>query len=124
MGLTNETTATVKTALMGAAAGAVALAIIGFTWGGWMTGSKATKMAAQQSSTAVVTALAPICVASFKMQPDAVLQLASLQKLTGSERTGFVEKGGWAAALGTKETVAAITRACADSLAGMTATDL
>ena len=34
-----------KPALYGAAAGAGALAIIGFTWGGWVTGGTAKEMA-------------------------------------------------------------------------------
>lgn len=44
--------------LWGAAAGAVALAIVGFTWGGWHT----EKGAAQRAQTAVQIALIPECV--------------------------------------------------------------
>ena len=36
-----------KPALWGAAGGAVAAAIIGFTWGGWVTGGKAETSAAR-----------------------------------------------------------------------------
>ena len=44
--------------LWGAAAGAVALAIVGFSWGGWHT----EKGAAQRAQTAVQIALIPECV--------------------------------------------------------------
>jgi len=44
--------------LWGAAAGAIALAIVGFTWGGWHT----EKGAAQRAQTAVQIALIPECV--------------------------------------------------------------
>ena len=50
-----------KPALWGAVGGAVALALIGFTWGGWVTGAKARGMAKTNSEAAVVAALAPIC---------------------------------------------------------------
>ena len=119
-----ETSPTVKTALTGAAAGAAVLAILGFTFGGWMTGGTAAKLAAQQANTAVVVALAPVCVNNFKLQPDASVQLAAFQALSGSDRTSFVEKGGWATTLGGKDNSSAITRACADSIALLKAADL
>jgi alpha/beta superfamily hydrolase len=57
--------------LWGAAAGAVALAVVGFTWGGWMTGSGAAK----QADAAVSTALLPICADAILANPAAVAQL-------------------------------------------------
>ena len=50
-----------KPALMGAAGGAIALAIVGFMWGGWVTGGTAEQTARTRADAAVVTALAPIC---------------------------------------------------------------
>src|SRR4051794_18159022 len=94
-----ENVSTLKSILVGAVAGAVALAIIGFNWGGWVTGGTAAKMADLKASTAVAVALAPICVDNFKRQPDAGGQLISFQKLSSYEQTGFIEKGGWAASL-------------------------
>ena len=43
----------VKPALWGAAGGAILLAIVGFTWGGWMTTSAANKLADQRADVAV-----------------------------------------------------------------------
>ena len=54
-----------KRLLQGAAGGAAALALIGFAWGGWVTGGTAKQMAEKSASTAVVAALAPICVNNF-----------------------------------------------------------
>jgi hypothetical protein len=124
MHISKETISTVKSTLMGAAAGAVALAILGFGWGGWVTGGTAKKIADLKASTAVVLALAPICVDKFRHQPDAGAQLVSLQKLSSYDQTGFVQKGGWASTLGGKEDSSAITQACAQSLAKLTAADL
>ena len=42
--------------------GAAALAVIGFSWGGWVTGGTARTMAADQSKADVVAALSLICV--------------------------------------------------------------
>ena len=45
--------------------GAVASMAIGFSWGGWVTGATANKLAADQAGAAVVTVLTPICVEKF-----------------------------------------------------------
>jgi len=119
-----STVATVKTAIMGAAAGAAVLAILGFSWGGWVTGGTAEKIADRKASAAVVVALAPICVDNFRRQADAGVQLANLQKLSSYEQAGFVQKGGWASSLGGKEDSSALMRACAESISKLTAADL
>ena len=61
-----------KPALYGAAAGAVALAIVGFSWGGWVTGGTAKQMAANRAKLEVVAALVPICVEQSKQDPQVV----------------------------------------------------
>jgi len=51
--------------LQGAAIGAVASIVVGFSWGGWMTGGTADRLAAERADTAVVAALTPVCVERF-----------------------------------------------------------
>ena len=51
-------------ALWGAVAGGVALAIIGFNWGGWVKGGTALKMSEKSSIAAVAEALTPYCLAA------------------------------------------------------------
>ena len=51
-----------KPALLGAGVGAIALAIVGFSWGGWVTGGSEKDMALMQSNVAVAAALTPYCV--------------------------------------------------------------
>ena len=53
-----------KPALWGAFGGAVALAIIGFNWGGWVLGATAEQRAENAANEAVVAALAPIAPTS------------------------------------------------------------
>ena len=43
MRISKETIASVKSSLFGAAVGAAALAVIGFSWGGWVTGGTRRK---------------------------------------------------------------------------------
>jgi hypothetical protein len=57
--------------LWGAAAGAAALAIVGFTWGDWYT----SKGAAQHAQEAVLTALVPGCVKEVMADPTAAAEL-------------------------------------------------
>ncbi len=124
MELSKQSREMAKPFLLGAAAGAIALAIIGFNWGGWVTGGSAEKTAAQRADDAVTVAMAPVCVENFRRQPEAALQLISLQKLSSYEQRGFVEKGGWATLLGGTAANPSVARACAETLAKLKAGDL
>jgi hypothetical protein len=75
-----------KRLLQGAAVGAVATIVIGFSWGGWSLGSTADKMAKEQSDLAVVAALAPVCVEKFSAQPDAEAKRVALSKVDSWKR--------------------------------------
>jgi hypothetical protein len=61
MKISKEMRAAMKPACWGAVGGAIALAIIGFTWGGWVTGGHAKTLA----DAAVTAALVPICADQF-----------------------------------------------------------
>ena len=104
-----------KPALWGAAGGAIAAAIIGFSWGGWTTGGKAEAAASMRANDAVVGALAPVCVERFRRADDAANNLAALKKADSWTQGDFVEKGGWAAMPGTSspDRVTAVAKACA-----------
>jgi len=83
--------------LWGAAAGAAALAVIGFTWGGWMTGGNAEAMAQKRSQTAVVAVLTPICIQRFQANANAPVKLAELKNIGVSWlRRDYIVNGGWA----------------------------
>ena len=69
-----------KPVLWGVVGGAIAMAIVGFTWGGWVTGGTAEAAASQRASSAVVVALAPICVEKFQHATDVPTNLAALKK--------------------------------------------
>jgi|SRR6266850_178303 len=106
----------VKPALWGAVGGAVALAIVGFTWGGWVTKGTAETQASQRANSAVVAALAPICVDKFRHATNATASLAELKKTNSWSQGAFVEKGGWATMPGSEQPDSSVARACAEKL--------
>ena len=105
-----------KRLLQGMAIGAIATIIVGFGWGGWTLGGTARNMAYTQASSAVVAALAPICVAQFQSAPDAPSQLAVLKKVSTWEQDTFIEKGGWDKMPGSQTSDNGVARVCANML--------
>lgn len=103
--------------LWGAVAGAAAAAVIGFNWGGWVTGGTAEKLALDRADKATVTALTPVCVEQFRKGDDAPARLVKLKALQGWEQGDFVGKGGWATMPGSKaEPNGNVASACAEAL--------
>jgi hypothetical protein len=102
-----------KPALWGALGGAAALAILGFTWGGWMTAGSAATQSSQRASEAVVKALAPICADNFRRDQETVARLDELKKVSSWQQAGFIEKGGWAKMPGAQSVDSTMSRACA-----------
>jgi hypothetical protein len=103
--------------LWGAVSGAVALAIVGFTWGGWMSSSGAERMAATRADAATIAALSPICVSQFQAAPKAKASLAALKGTSTWEQADYVRKGGWATMPGSKEeSNREVAAACAEAL--------
>jgi len=103
--------------LWGAAVGAIALAIIGFNWGGWVTGNTAERLASGRADAAVVSALTPICVAQFQNGDDAAAKLAALKEIKSWEQGDYVGKSGWATMPGsTAEPNREVATACAEQL--------
>ena len=107
---------TAKPALWGVVLGAVACAVLGFTWGGWVTGATSRKDAAEAARGATVTALAPLCADRFRAQGDATARLADLAKASSWERSSVVEKSGFAVLPGGKSSDSDLARACVDLL--------
>jgi hypothetical protein len=105
--------ASVTPALWGAVGGAVAATIIGFGWGGWVTGGTAGKMAATSAQDATVLALTPTCVLKAEQQPE---QIAQLKKESSWSRDSFVEKAGWVSGVNEKYR-SAVASACGTALA-------
>jgi hypothetical protein len=102
--------------LQGACVGAIATAVIGFTWGGWTRESTAKEMADKSASSALVTALAPLCAEKFQQASDARNNMVELKKVSSWMQDTYIQKGGWATFAGTNSSDLAIARACASLL--------
>ena len=83
-----------KAVLFWACAGSVIVAtIVGFSWGGWVTGGSAREMAEDSAAQARQELAAVVCVDRFMAAPDAGVQLTALQGDHELPRAGQVRRG-------------------------------
>ena len=86
-----------KTAVFWSWIASIALTmIIGFAWGGWVTGTAARKMAETVAEDAVTERLAKICVAQFNQDPGKDQKLEELKDASSYQRRTYVQDQGWA----------------------------
>ncbi len=106
-----------KTVAFWACLAAIVLTVIlGFNWGGWVTGRTAQTLATATSKAAVITRLAPICVAQFQQDPGKTQKLVALKALSNYERGDYAGKQGWATMPGETEPDRNVASACANLL--------
>ena len=110
-----------KTVLFWSCAACVVLTmIVGFSWGGWVTGGTAQQMVEDATEQTTEQLAATLCVERFMGAQDAGVQLASLKEITSSYRQSeFIEDGGWATLPGADEANAEGADLCAERLAEM-----
>ena len=102
-----------KTAVFWSWVGSVVLTmIIGFAWGGWVTGGTARSLAEKMAEDAVVKRLAPICVVQFKQAPGKDQKLKELEKTDSWQRSEYVEKQGWATMPGEEKPDSKVASEC------------
>ena len=106
----------IKPSLWGAAGGAIVLAIIGFAWGGWVTGGTAQKTAEETAENAVLDRLAPICVEQFNQDSGKNEKLIAMKAESSWQRGDYVEKQGWATMPGEKNPDSRVAARCRDML--------
>lgn len=107
-----ETKGKVTFGVWGLICGAVIAMIIGFAWGGWITGGSAQKM----TDEAVLASEAAICVAQFMNEPIHEEKLKEFGKLDSWKRSEFIEKGGWDKMPGQEKAGSYVARSCARGL--------
>jgi hypothetical protein len=87
--------------------------IIGFAWGGWVTGGTARSMAEKMAGDAVVKRLAPICVVQSNRDPGKDQELKELKETSTYQRGDYVEKQGWATMPGEEKPDSNVAEECA-----------
>ena len=106
-----------KPGIYGAAVGAAAITIVGFSWGGWVTGGAAEKLAGSQAKLEVVAALVPICLEQSSQDPQVGETLAQLKSSSSYKRIDMLMKTGWATMPGSSNPSRDVARACVQKLA-------
>jgi hypothetical protein len=106
-----------KTVLFWTCVAAVVLTmIIGFWWGGWMTGGTARKMAEKMAEEAVIKRLAPICVDQFNQDLGKEQKLTELKEKSNWSRGDYVQEQGWATMPGEENPDRQVATECANLL--------
>nr|WP_309504468.1 hypothetical protein [uncultured Roseovarius sp.] len=105
-----------KPGIYGAVIGAVFVGIVGFSWGGWMTGGGANKMASDMSHDNVITALVPICLDVSRADPDRIGQLATIRAAATYKRREALMDTGWATVPGSDAPDRDLAEACLAAL--------
>ena len=90
--------------------------VVGFTWGGWVTGGGSLKAGALMGKDAVIERLAPICVAQFDQDPDKAVKLEELKGLSSYQRSQYVQDQGWATMPGEEKPDRKVAETCAKLL--------
>lgn len=105
-----------KPGIYGAIVGAVAISIIGFSWGGWVTGASADEMARTMAEDEVVAALVPVCLGLSERDPARASKMVAIKAASSYSRYKAVMDAGWATAPGEDSPDRALATACMPGL--------
>jgi hypothetical protein len=107
-----------KRLAQGAAAGAVATMIVGFSTGSWMLTSTAQTQVQDAGQAGIVRVLAPICADRFERSADVSVNLKALNSADSWKRDEMIEKAGWTTFPGS-EPDRKVAEACLGMLKGV-----
>ncbi|GAA4215230.1 hypothetical protein GGQ68_002882 [Sagittula marina] len=106
-----------KPGVYGALVGAIAVSILGFTWGGWTTSSGAQEMADSFAAEQVTLAMVPVCLGLSEADVQRVERLATLRESSSFQRRNVMMETGWATLPGTDAPSRDLADACLAELA-------
>ncbi len=96
---------------------AAATMIVGFTWGGWVTGGTSRTAADAAGEIARGELASAVCVERFNTAPDAASKLIEFKALSDSyKKRQFIEAGGWATMPGQTSPDSRIAAGCSTAL--------
>jgi hypothetical protein len=94
----------------------IAAIVVGFNWGGWVTGSRAAEMAETAADLARDELVAAACIHPFR---GAAAQLVLLRKPNLRGQADLITKGGWVTVLHVEEPAMGVAALCVKRLRGM-----
>lgn len=106
----------IKPGIYGALVGAVATGIVGFAWGGWVTGGTARDRAMTMSRDDVVAAMVPVCLDMAGSDPDRAAKIETIRAASSYQRRDALMKAGWATMPGTEVPNRDLAQACLTAL--------
>ena len=101
-----------KPGIYGALLGAAFVGIVGFSWGGWVTGGGAEEMANKMAQEEVIAALVPFCLDMSRTDNERMAKLATIREASSFKQRDAVMETGWATMPGTDAPDPAIAQAC------------
>jgi uncharacterized protein (DUF697 family) len=107
----------IKLGSWSAVGGAILLAVVGFNWGGWVTGGAAAAMAKDSAADAVTERLGSICVAQFDRDSDKGEKVKEMKGKESWDKGRYIEKQSWAIMPGEDKPDSRVADACAKQLA-------
>ena len=105
-----------KPGIYGAFLGAAFVGIVGFSWGGWMTGGSANKMASEMAQDEVIAALVPVCLDLSQTDNERMAKLATIREAASYKRRDAVMATGWATMPGSDAPNRDLAQACIEGL--------
>src|ERR1043165_2627134 len=94
----------------------VATLIVGFNWGGWVTGGTAAQMSDSPAASAPAELAATISVPPFVGGPDMTGQLAALKASNAWNRDDLIDKAGWSTPPGVDKPIRGAAELCVKQL--------
>ena len=83
-----------KPGIYGALIGAVFVGVVGFTWGGWVTGGTANDRAMAMSRDDVVASMVPVCLDMARSDPARADKMETIRAASTYQRRDAAHVGG------------------------------
>lgn len=106
----------VKPGIYGALVGAVFVGVVGFTWGGWVTGGTAKDRAMAMSRDDVAASMVPVCLDMAQTDPARLAKMATIRAAATFKRRDALMEAGWATVPGADSPNRDIAQACLAAL--------
>jgi hypothetical protein len=106
----------IKLGSWSAIGGAAVLALIGFNYGGWVTGGTAAAMAKEVAADAVAERLGAICVVQFNRDSEKGEKLKEMKGKDSWDKGRYIETQSWAIMPGDDKADSRVADACAKYL--------
>ncbi|PJE25747.1 hypothetical protein SAMN06297129_2465 [Pseudooceanicola antarcticus] len=111
-----NTPAWLKPGIYGAVFGAIFVGVVGFTWGGWVTGGTSNDRAVAMAHDNVVASMVPVCLDMARSDPARMAKLETIRAASSYQQRNALMEAGWSTMPGTDAPDRDIAQACLKEL--------